>query len=318
MPKQDFYLTKFSKEISNITNGEYECIGCESRYNNKQKSYKIKHTICGYIYTTTRDRFINKGRRCPNCRTLKSYTTDDFKDIVYKKTSGEYTVLGEYISTHIKIKLRHNICGKTYMVKPNKFMMGRRCPNCFKQVKDTPESYKEKVKELTNDEFIVISDYKTRNDPVKFIHTKCNKNFENKPRNFKNGIYNPSCPFCKPVSYQENLITKTLEESGVNFKRQYRFNDCRDKRPLPFDFAIFRNDSIIALIEYDGKQHNMESNYNSCSKFWKNGGKEVIIKHDNIKTEYCLKNNIPLLRFNSKNINTLDNEIRNIKNNRNL
>ena len=42
----------------------------------------------------------------------------------------------------------------------------------------------------------------------------------------------------------------------MNFKKEFRFTDCRDKLPLPFDFAILDNNKKpLLLIEYDGIQH---------------------------------------------------------------
>jgi hypothetical protein len=44
----------------------------------------------------------------------------------------------------------------------------------------------------------------------------------------------------------------------VNFKTQYCFEDCRfpsTNRAAYFDYAIFDNNKIKMLIEYDGSQH---------------------------------------------------------------
>ena len=51
----------------------------------------------------------------------------------------------------------------------------------------------------------------------------------------------------------------------MRHETQKRFNDCKNKQPLPFDFyinntnIIHLNDTIISIdlfcIEYDGEQH---------------------------------------------------------------
>lgn len=57
-------------------------------------------------------------------------------------------------------------------------------------------------------------------------------------------------------SKANELMDKILTEKGIPHKREYRFDDCRDKKPLPFDFALFNNeDELIGLIENNGAQH---------------------------------------------------------------
>ena len=71
--------------------------------------------------------------------------------------------------------------------------------------------------------------------------------------------------------------------------KQYKFNDCKNKQPLPFDFYI---KSKNICIEYDGEQHFI------VKKHW--GGinsLEYIKQNDNIKTKYCEDNNIKLIRI---------------------
>lgn len=59
----------------------------------------------------------------------------------------------------------------------------------------------------------------------------------------------------------------------------------KDKAELRFDFAIFKNDELKCLIEFQGEQHIYSSN-----GFYS----EDLIKHDEMKKEYCQKNDIPL------------------------
>lgn len=54
-------------------------------------------------------------------------------------------------------------------------------------------------------------------------------------------------------------MDKFLSIHGIPFKREFKFEDCRDKQPLPFDFAIFNTeDELIGLIELNGQQHYIE------------------------------------------------------------
>lgn len=85
-------------------------------------------------------------------------------------------------------------------------------------------------------------------------------------------------------------IIQYLDAKNISYKKEFRFIDCRDKLPLPFDFAIFKDNKIVNLIEYNGQQH-----YKSVRRF---GGKKALKKqqiHDLIKQDYCALNNLKLI-----------------------
>lgn len=84
----------------------------------------------------------------------------------------------------------------------------------------------------------------------------------------------------------EYQIEQLLKEHNISFQREYSFNDLIDKNKLRFDFAIFKQNELICLIEFHGTQHWQENN-----GFYD----ENIIKHDKMKIDYCNKNNIKLI-----------------------
>ena len=83
----------------------------------------------------------------------------------------------------------------------------------------------------------------------------------------------------------------------------YIFDDCKHNGHLRFDFALFDNDNnLICLIEFDGEQH-----YRAFDFF---GGKDKfkdIQTKDEIKNNYCEKNNIKLIRISYKDENNINN-----------
>lgn len=96
-------------------------------------------------------------------------------------------------------------------------------------------------------------------------------------------------------SWKEEEIVLLLDKEGISYKREFTFEDLRDVRPLRFDFAIFNKaGKLLGLIEYQGVQH-----YEPTLGFSNNGKLQF---HDQMKKEYCLKNNIPLLELNKESI----------------
>ena len=93
----------------------------------------------------------------------------------------------------------------------------------------------------------------------------------------------------------EAKITKLLEEGGYSFQRQYAFDDLVGDmgRRFYFDFAVFDNQKIAYLIEYDGIQHFSKRHQFSQSEDAYN----IIVERDGKKNEYCIENNIPLIRI---------------------
>ncbi len=105
----------------------------------------------------------------------------------------------------------------------------------------------------------------------------------------------------KDKSKGELLVKDYLDSRKICYNREHTFLGCIYKQPLRFDFYLTE---YIACIEFDGIQHFMPVNHY--------GGQEGFEKtqiRDKIKTDYCAKYDIPLLRiaYNNKDvIHTLD------------
>lgn len=97
------------------------------------------------------------------------------------------------------------------------------------------------------------------------------------------------------TSISELKMFEILTNNGYDFKKEYKFPDCKDKRCLPFDFAIFKNDKLLCLIELQGQQHYYPFTFNNESHETKVKNFEDRVKKDKIKEAYCKEHNIPLL-----------------------
>ena len=99
------------------------------------------------------------------------------------------------------------------------------------------------------------------------------------------------------VSVAEDKMTSYFLENNIPFVQQYRFEDCKDIRCLPFDFAVLDGEKVKLLVELQGEQHYYPFTFCGESKAIKNKNLEDRIRKDKIKQEYCEKHLIPLLRI---------------------
>lgn len=97
-------------------------------------------------------------------------------------------------------------------------------------------------------------------------------------------------------SVGETRIKQILDTYNINYKTEYIFNDLKNpttNKPLRFDFAIFQNNQLQYLIEFDGRQH-----FYGPEGVWTQGGTLKDLQYrDNLKDQYCKSNNIILKRI---------------------
>ena len=97
------------------------------------------------------------------------------------------------------------------------------------------------------------------------------------------------CQKCGIESNGEKQIVQILNNYSIKYLREHRFQDCKNKKPLPFDFYLPKHNTCI---EYDGKGH-----YQPVKHWGGESGLKQVQKNDNIKNMYCYKNHIQLLRI---------------------
>lgn len=94
----------------------------------------------------------------------------------------------------------------------------------------------------------------------------------------------------------EARIKEILDTNNISYKTEYIFSDLKNPNTgyhLRFDFAIFENNQLKYLIEFDGRQH-----FTGPESTWTHSySLEDIQFRDNLKNDYCKKNNIILKRI---------------------
>lgn len=206
---------------------------------------------------------------------------------------------------YVDVKMYVNyICpkhGKQRGVLDN-LIRGYGCQYCAyesnrEKIRLTSNFVSEYISNINNNELLNPDEYSGIHDlNLKIRCGQCGNIFTTSFANYKHGINR--CSQCvKSYSVGEKQIQKILEENGVAYEHEKRFENCKDKRSLPFDFYL---PDYNICIEFDGRHH-FEPVYGD-ERY------SITVKHDLIKNNYCNENNITLIRipyWESQNINEI-------------
>jgi rubrerythrin len=286
----------FIKESKEIHGDRFDYSLTE--YINSLTKVKIKCKLCDDIFEQTTSNHLS-GNGCPICvGRKKAYKKNKiqqkkyFDDFIKKATiihsdKFDYS-LTEYINSSVKIKIKCKLCDNVFEQTPNNHISKKYgCPSCGKtKATKTTENFITDAKKIHGN-YYDYSQVKYINNNTK-VEIICDKHgiFKQLPITHIQG--EKGCPICKN-SKGEMKIRNLLLKNKIIFEQEKRFIDCRDKLPLPFDFYL---ETLNIIIEFDGKQH--------FEAFGKWGGEKKIKEtqyHDKIKNEYCINNNIHLIRI---------------------
>lgn len=163
---------------------------------------------------------------------------------------------------------------------------GSGCILCANESKYyTNETFIQKALTVHNNTYTYDNVEYVRSDVKVLITCDEHGDFEQIPSAHLSG---QGCPYCRE-SKGNRLIRQLLTENKIKFDQEKRFDDCRNKKPLPFDFYL---PEYNVCIEYDGEQHS------TVVEAW--GGEEGLKYrqyNDYIKTQYCESTGIKLLRI---------------------
>ncbi len=256
-----------------------------------REKISVKCVDCGYIWDALPMNLLHQ-QGCPRCYHKKSgirqrLSHEEFINRIFSKNEST-KVISTYITYESKMDCECLVCGHKWSRKAGALLQNPSCPQCKynngRSSRKSSDAFKKEVEEKFSD-IEIIGIYTTSRDKILVRCKKCGNEWTPIANNLIRG---GGCPKCN-YSNGEREISKILSQNNIKFINQYRFFDCRDKYPLPFDFYL---PDYNACIEYDGELHFLEAGFN--------GGKEKLKytqKHDKIKTQYCLDNNIVLLRI---------------------
>jgi hypothetical protein len=225
------------------------------------------------------------GQGCPVCFGNHKLNVDEFIKRSFMIHNNKYNYSKVvYVNVDTKVCIICPEHGEFWQTPYAHANLGSKCPKCLGFNKTTDEFINESK---------LIHGYKYDYSKVNYIDSitkisiicPIHGEFKQTPKQHLRGC---GCPTCSE-SKGEKSISQILSNYTIEFKREYIFNDCKYKLPLPFDFYL---PNYNVCIEYDGIQHFESVKYFGGIKRFN----ELKIK-DNIKTKYCLDNNIKLIRI---------------------
>lgn len=218
----------------------------------------------------TLDDFINRSREVHGDRY-------NYSKSIYTKARNKITIIckehGEFSQT------------------ADSHMRGVGCPHCSGRAKKTKNEFIKKARSIHGKRYSYDKVKYINNRTHVIITCKEHGDFRQIPANHTNSGH--GCPICgMNKSRGEDRIALFLDNNNVKYVRQKRFNGCKNKRRLPFDFHLPKYN---ILIEYDGEHHydtwRLEDKDKAYEKLM------IVKKNDKIKNKYCRDNNIKLIRI---------------------
>lgn len=250
------------------------------------------------IYWDTAPQRVLQGGGCSECckekigdknrKTHEQYVSD------LCSIRDDVEVLGIYVDAKTPILHTCKIHNVNWMARPIDVLQGKGCYQC-KSTKISIALKKDNlwyVEKLETDKphITAVEEYQDYDTPILHYCSIHNYEWTASPRNV---MRNVGCPKCTGYKH-EMIISDWLDTFNISYISQYRFNDCKDIRTLPFDFYL---PDYNMCIEYDGRQHFIPIDFAGKGDAWAKEQLAITQHHDTIKTTYCKANNIPLLRI---------------------
>lgn len=227
------------------------------------------------------DHFLSNG--CNDCKreiSRKNKGYDFIKKANIKHNNKYNYDKVDYIDNKKEVIINCDKHGD-FKQRPDNHLAGAGCTNC--NYKLSNDDFIEKCKRIHNDKYLY--DKTKYNGYRDYVTIKCKKHgyFDQLARIHISGF---GCPKCSE-SIGEKKVSEFLSNNNIDFIKQYKFDDCKNKLKLPYDFFLLKFNTCI---EFNGLQHYFPVNFFGGEERFKNQ-----LKLDKIKRDYCFTNNIKLI-----------------------
>lgn len=292
-----FYENMIHYMDNSVTNGTV-LLSKKEEIKNIDQYLKFRCGECGKEYSTTWHIFLrNDDHICNFCfkrKRARGETNTNHKDT--NKFHMEAQKRGLIILDDCNIKYHSRILvqdtnGYRSLMAPNSIMRGSSFERFSVRNPYTIDNIRIFAFNKGWDCIVYNQEYKGDKIPLKFM-CACGNDFYVDINHFVDGKYQ-----CNECRFRQSAIAAKVElwlnQNHIVYSKEKKFDDCKNKKPLPFDFYL---DDFNACIEVDGVGHYRPVAF---------GGRkeeaqdiyEQRVQNDLIKTEYCKNNNIPLLRL---------------------
>lgn len=281
-----------------INKFDSKCKVLTTRWVNCRDELKLECGCGNIFYKKWSEIWRGKLCLCPNCKklrgSLKRLDFDFVKDEFFRLR--KYFVLDkQYVGNNqrllcldeqgYKVKVNYSNIQGNYTKHPYRF-----------SVKFNRENYIYNVNhyfDLHNINCIALNLTGQKQGTADVIRCmcECGKYFTTTMDSIKTGQVR--CPKCShSVSKAEYKMIKWLDENKIDYIYQYRNENCRHKRKLPFDFYFPK---LNLMIEVDGSQHHKAAPFGGWDTAEQNL-KDTQMR-DGIKNQFCQDTGIHLIRI---------------------
>lgn len=257
-----------------------------------RKRGKIQYVCeCGNIDTKPMESLLN-GVSCPRCtnkdsgkkhrKTMKQYLSE------VKKINPDVEILSDYVGNENDITFKCS-CGNIDKKKARLLIRNKCCcSNCSKSKKKTTQQFKEEMLNV-NPNIQILGEYVNAETPIEYI-CECGKRHSSAPSLL---LVGHRCGECN-MSKSEYITDHFLNEQNIEHYYDYKFDDCKNKKNLKFDFFLPEYNTCLEL---DGEHHYMPVNFKGIDDARAKERHEYTKELDKIKDDYCKVKNITLIRI---------------------
>lgn len=295
-----------ANSIHGIDAFDYTC----SNYQGAKKTIQIKCHKHGIFNQLPHSHL--SGHGCKSCAIEK----DNFKKTLslaqfiehcnlIHKNRYDYSLVTEYVDSRDIFNIICPVHG-IFKKKGAYHLNGRGCKKCSS--KQSREKKTFSLRQFINKSNLIHNNKYNYSLVKEYSGCRCFY----KIKCHRHGIFTQSgsshsrghgCPYCNK-SKGEIEIMKILINKKIKFTHNKTFYDCKNPQTnykLRFDFYI---PGLNLCIEYDGEQH-----FKPIDKFGGDTALESSKYRDKIKDEYCVNNNIHLIRIRFRKISSIEKTI---------